>query len=119
MWLANHASEWIHGDSFALLTPAFAAKYAHKLHAILLFQGFVFYTGIKPKAPGCTARSRGLSMLWMKKCRVYGTNRYPTPRMVMICCGVRALSSILLRRRLMYTMMALSSTAIRLPQICS
>ena len=50
MWLANHASEWIHGDSFALLTPAFAAKYAHKLHAILLFQGFVFYTGIKPES---------------------------------------------------------------------
>ena len=46
MWLANHASEWIHGDSFALLTPAFAAKYAHKLHAILLFQGFVFYTDL-------------------------------------------------------------------------
>jgi hypothetical protein len=30
--------------------PAFAAKYAHKLHAILLFQGFVFYTGIKPES---------------------------------------------------------------------
>ena len=76
MWLANHASEWINGDSFALLTPAFAAKYAHKLHAILLFQGFVFYTGIKPKVRSLhRAQEADLLLLWGSETLIYGTNR--------------------------------------------
>jgi hypothetical protein len=44
--------------------PAFAAKYAHKLHAILLFQGFVFYTGIKPES---SQLHRALFFVSMKK----------------------------------------------------
>ena len=62
----------------------------------------MFYTGIKPKVRSLhRAQEADLLLLLEREKIIYGTNRYPTPRMVMICWGVRALSSILLRRRLM------------------
>ena len=56
MWLANHASEWIHGDSFALLTPALRLNMHTNFMRFSFFKVCV-YTGINQRAANCTARS--------------------------------------------------------------
>ena len=56
-------SESVHGDSFLLFsTPP--GKPSTQLHAILLFYGFVFYTGIKP-APSLRTARGGWGLLFV------------------------------------------------------